>query len=120
MRSTDEQKSFEEMAIERDRELERAAARASGEPGASAAAAEEPGASKFTWQPTPPDYGVMRVSEPAAVAWGTSAVAKEYAPLVERMLSRIWHSLYAMDEQRHEIVRLRESTRGVLARLARA
>ncbi|HYR11028.1 MAG TPA: hypothetical protein VEQ60_24825 [Longimicrobium sp.] len=111
MRSRREGPSFEEMAIERDRELERQRAAAEGDP-----------PSEFRYDFSQPLPGTLVARETAALSWGLEAAAapSEYPSLVERLLSRIWHVMYTLGEQKQEIVRLRENTRQVLARLVTA
>lgn len=124
MRSSHRRKSFEELAIERDRELERAAAEAAGpsrSAGASPSASAPEGAdlSQFKYDFSTPLPGTLVAREAAAYPLGAGAAQGDgYASLVERLLSRVWHTLYTLGEQRQEIVRLRENTRQVLARLS--
>jgi hypothetical protein len=99
--------SVEDAAIERDRELER-----------QRAAAEEghPPEHQYDFsRPLPASV----VRETAALPWGYDAAqGSDYSTMVERLLSRVWHMLYAIGEQKPEIVRLRENTRQMLARLS--
>jgi hypothetical protein len=61
------------------------------------------------------------VRESAAVTWGFEAVpGGDYSTGVDRLISHVWFLLYTLGEQRQEIVRLRENTRQVLARLVTA
>lgn len=107
MRSERDGLTFEEMAIERDRELER-----------QRAAAEGDGAPELQYDFGVPLPGSMMVRE-TAVAWGHEATrVSDYPTLVERLLHRVWYVMYTMGEQQQEIVRLRENTRQALARLA--
>jgi hypothetical protein len=110
MRSRREGPSFEEMAIERDRELERQRAAAEGE-----------SPSEFRYDFSQPLPGTLVARETAALPWGLEAAApSEYPSMVERLLSRIWHVMYTLGEQKQEIVRLRADTRQSLARLGTA
>ncbi|HEX6370984.1 MAG TPA: hypothetical protein VF006_18840 [Longimicrobium sp.] len=98
--------TFEEMAIERDRELERQRAAAEG--------GESPSEHRYDFgKPMP---GMLMARETAALPWGYEA-GTDYSTMVERLLSRVWHVLYTLGEQKPEIVRLRENTRQMLARL---
>jgi hypothetical protein len=108
MRSHREALTFEEMAIERDRELER-----------QRAAAEGDAPSEHRYDFSTPMPGASMVRETAALPWGYDA-GTDYSTLVDRLLSRAWHVLYTLGEQKQEIVRLRENTRQVLARLGTA
>lgn len=100
--------TFEEMAIERDRELERQRVAAEG--------GESPQEHRYDFS-TPMPTSMVR--ETAALPWGYDA-GTDYSTMVERLISRVWHVLYTLGEQKHEIVRLRENTRQVLARLGTA
>lgn len=114
MRSRREGPTFEEMAIERDRELERRAAEAADPP-------------PFQYEVPAPLPGAM-VARESAAAYGdyfaephpASVVASDARLMIERLLVRVRHVLYSLDVQQQEIVRLRENTRGVLARLSAA
>lgn len=109
MRSHSQPMTFEEMAIERDRELERQRAAAEG---------ESPNEHRYDFSP-PPSTSMVR--ESAAVTWGFEAVpGGDYSTGVDRLISHVWFLLYTLGEQRQEIVRLRENTRQVLARLVPA
>jgi hypothetical protein len=98
--------TFEERAIGPDRRPERGAA-------------EDATPSAFMYTPTPPDYGAMIVRDSAAISLSREGLAADRG-MVERLLVRLRHVLYGLDEQQHEIVRLRENTRQVLARLSAA
>ena len=114
MRSRRERPTFEEMAIERDRELGRRAAESAQPP------------------PVPYDASTplseMMVARESAAAYGdyfaephpASVVASDARLMIERLLVRVRHVLYSLDVQQQEIVRLRENTRGVLVRLSAA
>lgn len=108
MRSYRKGMSFEEMAIERDRELERQRAAAEGgDP------AEEHQYDFSRPMPT------LAARETAALPWGYDpAQGTDYSTMVERLLSRVWHVLYTIGEQKPEIVRLRENTRQMLVRMS--
>lgn len=107
MRSYREGMSFEEMAIERDRELERQ--RAAAEDG-------HPAEHQYDFSRPMP---MLAARETAALPWGYDpAQGSDFSTMVERLLSRVWHVLYTLGEQRAEIVRLRENTRQMLARLS--
>lgn len=68
----------------------------------------------------PPPGGFV-AREAAAIPMGWDATYEDgYPTLVERLLGQMRHMLYSLDEQQHDIVRLRESTRHVLARLSPA
>jgi hypothetical protein len=109
MSSHGEPITFEEMAIERDRELERQRAAAEG---------ESPYEHRYDFS-TPPSTSMVR--ETAAITWGFDAVpGGDYSTGVERLISHLWFVLYTLGEQRAEIVRLRENTRLALARLGTA
>ena len=109
MRSYREGMSIEEMANERDRELERQ--RAAAEDG-------RPPEHQYDFSTPLP---TMAARETAALPWGYDpAHASDYPRLVERLLSRVWHVLYTLGEQKPEIVRLRVDTRQALARLSAA
>lgn len=101
--------TFEEMAIERDRELERQRAAAEG--------GEGPAEHRYDFSTPMP--GTSMVRETAALPWGYEA-GTDYSTMVERLINRVWHVLYTLGEQKQEIVRLRENTRQVLARLGTA
>ena len=110
MRSRREGPSFEEMAIERDRELERQRAAAEGEP-----------PSGFRYDFSQPLPAPMVARETAALPWGLEAAqVNEYPSMVERLLRRVWHVMYTLGEQKQEIGVLRENTRQALARLGTA
>jgi hypothetical protein len=96
--------TVEELAIEHDRRLDH------GE-------AEKP--SGFRYTPTPPDYGVSYVRDSAAIPMACDPSAADRG-MVERLLVKLRHVLYSLDEQQQEIARLRENTRQVLARLSAA
>ena len=65
-----------------------------------------------------PGYGMLVARESASVSVALDAApAERYPPLVDRIISRLQHLLYALDDQRAEIGRLRENTRTVLARM---
>lgn len=109
MRSYPEGMSFEEMAIERDRELERQ--RAAAEDG-------HPAEHQYDFSTRMP---MLAARETAALPWGYDpAHVTDHSTMVERLLSRVWHVLYTLGEQRQEIVRLRENTRQMLVRLGTA
>lgn len=109
MRSHREGMTFEDMAIERDRELER-----------QRAAAEPPEPSGYQYPPDEPRTPFM-VSEAAALPWGSSVErGGEYSEGVRHMLSRVWHVIYSLGDQQMEIMRLRDHTRQSLARLGTA
>lgn len=110
MHSYREGMTFEEMAIERDRELERQRAAAEGEP---------PAGHQYDFSKPLP--GMMVARETAVLPWGyEGAHENAYPTMVERMFSRVWAVLYTVGEQQQEIVRLRENTRQMLARLGTA
>lgn len=101
--------SVEDAAIERDRELERQRA---------AAEDEHPSDHQYDFSSPMP---MLAARETAALPWGYDAAEPSaYPRLVERLLSRVWHVLYTLGEQKAEIVRLRENTRQMLARLGAA
>ncbi|WP_420125749.1 hypothetical protein [Longimicrobium sp.] len=101
--------TFEEMAVERDRELERQRAAAEG---------ESPYEHRDAFGAPP---SASMVCETAAVTWGFEAIpGGDYSTGVTRLISHLWFILYTIGEQRQEIVRLRENTRQVLGRLAPA
>jgi hypothetical protein len=107
MRSYREGMSVEEMATERDRELERQ--RAAAEDG-------HPAEHQYDFSRPMP---MLAARETAALPWGYDpAQGSDFSTMVERLLSRVWHVLYTLGEQRAEIVRLRENTRQMLARLS--
>jgi hypothetical protein len=109
MHSHREGMTFEEMALERDRELERQRAAAEGE-----------SPSEFRYDFGKPMPGPA-ARETAVMPWGFNADrGGDYSTGVEHLLSRVWFAIYTIGEQRQEIVRLRENTRQVLARLATA
>jgi hypothetical protein len=100
--------SIEDAAIERDRELER-----------QRAAAEDDHPAEHQYDFSRPLPGMMAARETAALPWGYDpAQGSDYSTMVERLLSRVWHVLYTLGEQMPEIVRLRENTRQILARLS--
>jgi hypothetical protein len=100
--------TFEEMAIERDRELERQRVAAEG--------GDSPSEHRYDFSAPMP---VSMVRETAALPWGYEA-GTDYSTMVERLISRVWYVLYTLGEQKQEIVRLRGDTRQVLARLGTA
>lgn len=106
MRSYREGMSVEEMAIERDRELDRERA---------AAEDDHPAEHQYDFSRPMP---MLAARETAALPWGYDpARGSDYSTMVERLLSRVWHVLYTVGEQKPEIVRLRENTRQMLARM---
>lgn len=110
MRSRGEPMSFEDMAIERDRELERQRAAAEGE-----------SPYEHRYDLSRPVSAGMVARETAALPWGFEAApGGDYSIMVERLLGRVWSVMYTLGEQKQEIVRLRENTRQVLARLVTA
>jgi hypothetical protein len=109
MRSHRKERTFEEMVIERDRELER-----------QRAAAEPPETFEYE-EPLDRPRPTFMACETAALPWGFSAErGADYSSGVEHLLSRVWHIMYTLGDQQLEIVRLRENTRQMLARLATA
>lgn len=98
--------SFEEMAVERDRALERERAAAEG--------GEPP-----PFQYGPPTPIPMLAARETAAAYGCEPTVADRT-MAERLLMKVRHVLYTMDEQQSEIARLRENTRQVLARLSTA
>lgn len=109
MHSYREGMSIEEMANERDRELERQRAAAEG---------ARPAEHQYDFSRPMP---MLAARETAALPWGYDpAHGSDYSTMVERLLSRVWHVLYAIGEQKPEIVRLRENTRQMLARMSAA
>ncbi|HEU4885960.1 MAG TPA: hypothetical protein VFT45_27225 [Longimicrobium sp.] len=109
MRSQREGMTFEEMVAERDRELARQRAAAGPE---ELSGYEEP-----LDRPRPS----FMACEAAALPWGVSAErGADYSAGVQHLLSRVWHVMYTLGDQQLEIVRLRENTRQMLARLVTA
>lgn len=94
---------FERLAVEQD-------ARRAGE------GAEPPAPPAHGWVKADPGYGLLRAREAAVL--DSPAVVDRYRVGVDRMLNKLVHVLFTLDEQRSEIVRLRENTRQVLARLS--
>jgi hypothetical protein len=102
--------TFEDMAIERDRELER-----------QRAAAGLPDPSGYEEEPLDRPRPTFMACEAAALPWGVSAErGTDYSAGVQHLLSRVWFVMYSLGEQQLEIVRLRENTRQSLARLGTA
>lgn len=66
-----------------------------------------------------PDNGVMYARETALIASSPAAIDR-YRMLTERILNKVVHVLFTLEDQKSEIVRLRENTRQVLARLGAA
>jgi hypothetical protein len=100
MRSDDTK--FERLAVEQD-------VRRAGE------GAEPPAQPSSGWVKSDPGYGLLQARE-AAVLESPAAVDR-YRVGVDRLLNKLVHVLFTLDEQRGEIARLRENTRQVLARL---
>ena len=98
--------TVEELAIERDLELER-----------RDEAAENPSEFRYDFSKRMPS---MAVRETAVLPWGYEAERGDDSTAVERLLSRVWFAIYSIGEQRQEIVRLRENTRQMLSCLATA
>jgi hypothetical protein len=110
MRSHREGMTFEEMAVERDRELERQRAAAEG---------ESPSGHRYDFSPPLP--GMTMARETAVLPWGFNGErGEDYSTGVQHLLSRVWHVMYTLGDQQLEIVRLRENTRQALARLVTA
>jgi hypothetical protein len=101
MRSDDTK--FERLAVEQD-------ARRASE------GAEPPAQPSSGWVKSDPGYGLLRAREAAVI--DSPAVVDRYRVGVDRLLNKLVHVLFTLDEQRSEIVRLRENTRQVLARLS--
>lgn len=66
-----------------------------------------------------PDNGVMYARETAVIASSPAAIDR-YRMLTERILNKVVHVLFTLDDQKSEIARLRENTRQILARLGTA
>jgi hypothetical protein len=99
--------AIEDAAIERDRELERQRA---------AAEDNHPAEHQYDFSRPMP---MLAARETAALPWGYDpARGTDYSTMAERLLSRVWHVLYTIGEQKPEIVRLRENTRQMLVRLS--
>ncbi|MBW3569635.1 MAG: hypothetical protein KY467_00890 [Gemmatimonadetes bacterium] len=105
MRSRRKEFTFEDAAAERDRALDGA------EP-------DEGRPPPFTYDFSRPPPPMPAVREAVAPYGFDTSYADGYPTLVDRLLGRLRHALYTLDEQRDEIVRLRENTRQVLARLS--
>lgn len=105
-----EEPGFEEMAIEREPELER-----------QPAAAEGDTASELPYDVSPPPPGGFMAREGATMTWGGfETQISDYPQIVERLLGRLWYVMYALGEQQQEIVRLRDNTRQAHQRLGTA
>ena len=101
--------AVEDLAIERDRELQRQDEAAEG---------EKPSERGYDFGTPMPS---MAARETAVLPWGFEAERSgDYSTGVERLLSRVWFAIYNIGEQRQEIVRLRENTRQMLARMGTA
>ncbi len=106
MRSDQPKFSYEEAALRED------ARRAAGDAESRAPRS----VSELPDEVPMPRNGVLRARETALIAMSPEVVDRHRRG-VEHILDKILLVLFAMGEQKHEIRRLREDTRQVLARL---
>lgn len=73
---------------------------------------------EFSYDLSEPGYGALVAREAAALPLSRSAShGEDYRALVDRVVGELRHLLFSLDEQQHDIVRLRNDTRAVLAHM---